>query len=223
VLLSGKKMIVTGGAGVLGRAVGEVAKSKGAEVVLLDVVDDFTSDIGATYKVNLTDPGAVAECFADIGRFDALANIAGGFDMGPTVYETEDALWDAMFGINVDTLRTVLRVVVPILIAQERGSIVNVGALGALRGVGNMGAYTAAKSTVMRLTEALSDEVKTRGINVNAVLPSLIDTPRNRADMPDADFSTWVDPKDLASVVCFLASDAARAVHGALVPVSGLA
>jgi NAD(P)-dependent dehydrogenase (short-subunit alcohol dehydrogenase family) len=85
-----------------------------------------------------------------------------------------------------------------------------------------MGAYTAAKSTVMRLTEALSDEVRAAGVNVNAVLPSLIDTPRNRADMPDADHSTWVDPKDLAAVVCFLASDAARAVHGALVPVSGL-
>ena len=85
-----------------------------------------------------------------------------------------------------------------------------------------MGAYTAAKSTVMRLTEALSQEVRAQGVNVNAVLPSLIDTPRNRADMPDADFATWVSPHDLAEVVCFLSSDRARAVHGALVPVVGL-
>jgi NAD(P)-dependent dehydrogenase (short-subunit alcohol dehydrogenase family) len=222
VLLSGKKIVVTGGAGVLGQAVGEVAKAGGAEVVLLDVVPDFKSDIGDTHTLDLTDAQAVADCFASIGQFNALANIAGGFDMGPTVYETEDALWDAMFNINVSTLRTVVRVAVPILIGQGGGSIVNVGALGALRGGGNMGAYAAAKSTVMRLTEALSDEVKLQGINVNAVLPSLIDTPRNRADMPDADFSTWVDPRHLASVICFLASDAARAVHGALVPVSGL-
>jgi NAD(P)-dependent dehydrogenase (short-subunit alcohol dehydrogenase family) len=220
--LSGKKLVVTGGAGVLGEAVGAVAKSKGAQVVLLDVVAGFTSELGDTYTVDLTDSKAVDECFTAIGPFDGLANIAGGFDMGPTVYETEDAMWDAMFNINVSTLRSVLRAAVPKLVAQGHGSIVNVGALGALRGTANMGAYTAAKSTVMRLTEALSDEVKPLGVNVNAVLPSLIDTPRNRTDMPDADFDTWVDPKDLASVICFLASDAAKAVHGALIPVSGL-
>ncbi len=221
--LDGKTMVVTGGAGVLGQAVAEVAKNNGANVVLLDVVPDFVSDLGETYSLDLTDAQAVAACFDEIGYFDALANIAGGFDMGPTVYETEDALWDAMFNINVTTLRRVLQVAVPFMVKAGHGSIVNVGALGALRGVGHMGAYTAAKSTVMRLTEALSDEVKPLGVNVNAVLPSLIDTPRNRADMPDADFSTWVAPKDLAAVVCFLASDAARAVHGALVPVNGLA
>ena len=220
--LDGKRMVVTGGAGVLGQAVGKVARNQGAEVLLLDVVPDFTSEIGQTFSVDLTDAGQVAACFAELGAFDALANIAGGFDMGPTVHETDDAMWDAMFEINVTTLRTVLRSAVPVLIEQGHGSIVNVGALGALRGAANMGAYTAAKSTVMRLTEALSDEVKGQGVNVNAVLPSLIDTPRNRADMPGADFSTWVAPEDLAEVVCFLASDAARAVHGALVPVSAL-
>ena len=221
--LSGKTMVVTGGAGVLGNAVATAAKHNGAEVVLLDVVADYPSDLGRVFTVDLTDHKAVQNCFDEIGSFHALANIAGGFDMGPTVYETQDEMWDAMFNINVTTLRTVLRTAVPALLQQQGGSIVNVGALGALKGAGNMGAYTAAKSTVMRLTEALSEEVKAQGINVNAVLPSLIDTPRNRADMPDADFSTWVSPQDLAAVVCFLASDAARAVHGALVPVSGLA
>ena len=142
--------------------------------------------------------------------------------MGPTVVQTDDARWDAMFTINVLTLRRVLAAAVPMLVARGKGSIVNVGAYGALRGMGNMGAYTAAKSTVMRLTEAMSDELKNQGINVNAVLPSIIDTPRNRADMPNSDYSTWVSPEDLAAAVCFLSSDGASATHGALVPVTGL-
>ncbi len=221
-MLADKKIVVTGGAGVLGAAVARTAAEHGAAVVLLDVVDAFDESLGVGHTVDLTDPAAVQSCFKDIGSFDVLANIAGGFDMGPTVFETEDALWDAMFNINVTTLRTVLRAAVPQLLSQGYGSIVNVGALGALQGLANMGAYTAAKSTVMRLTEALSGEVKGKGINVNAVLPSLIDTPRNRADMPDADYSTWVAPEDLAQVICFLGSDAAKAVHGALVPVNGL-
>jgi NAD(P)-dependent dehydrogenase (short-subunit alcohol dehydrogenase family) len=220
--LKGKKVVVTGGAGVLGDAVGQVAQSQGADVALLDVVPDFTSALGSTHTVDLTDREQVTSCFAEIGDFDVLANIAGGFDMGPSVYETEDSMWDAMFKINVTTLRTVLAVAVPVLVAKGRGSIVNVGALGALRGTGNMGAYGAAKSTVMRLTEALSDEVKAQGVNVNAVLPSLIDTPRNRTDIPNADFAAWVNPIDLANVVCFLGSDDARAIHGALLPVNGL-
>ncbi|MEM9623791.1 MAG: SDR family oxidoreductase [Pseudomonadota bacterium] len=215
-------MVVTGAAGILGEAVAATARQQGAEVVLLDVVDQFNPDLGSHHVVDLTDSQAVSDCFAAIGGFDVLANIAGGFAMGPAVFETEDELWDSMFTINVTTLRRVLAAAVPPLVAQGYGSIVNVGALGALRGVGQMGAYTAAKSTVMRLTEALSDEVRGQGINVNAVLPSLIDTPRNRADMPDADFSTWVAPEDLANVVCFLGSDRAKAVHGALVPVNGL-
>ncbi len=222
-MLASKKLVITGGAGALGSAVAAVAKSHGAEVELLDVVDGFSSDLGNTHCVDLTDRQAVARCFEAIGAFDGVANIAGGFDMGPAVYATDDDQWEAMFNINVNTLRTVLNVAVPLLLDRGKGgSVVNVGALGALQGVGSMGAYTAAKSTVMRLTEALSDEVRAHGINVNAVLPSLIDTPRNRADMPDADHATWVAPEDLAQVICFLASEAARAVHGALVPVRGL-
>lgn len=220
--LAGKKMVVTGGAGVLGAAVAQRAKRYGAEIVLLDVVQNISSELGEYHSVDLTDSVAVQACFEHIGQFDCLANIAGGFAMGPTVHETDDSLWDAMFSINVTTLRTVLRAAVPVLLEQSRGSIVNIGALGALQGAANMAAYTAAKSTVMRITEALSEEVRGQGVNVNAVLPSLIDTPRNRADMPDSDFGQWVSPSDLANVVCFLASDAAKAVHGVLLPVKGL-
>ena len=220
--LQNETMLVTGGAGVLGQAVAEVANLQGATVHLLDIVPDYQSDLGAYHQVDLTDAGALASTLDAIGEFSAVANIAGGFDMGPNVYETEDAMWEGMFKINVTTLRRMITAAVPRLIANGGGSIVNVGALGALRGTGAMGAYTAAKSTVMRLTEALSDEVRHQGVNVNAVLPSLIDTPRNRADMPDADHDTWVSPTELAQVVCFLASNDAKAVHGALVPVSGL-
>ena len=224
--LANKTIVVTGGAGVLGQAVANCAKAQGARVVLVDVLDDFVSDLGTYHRLDLTQSEAVADCFAELfassDGVDAVANIAGGFAMGPTVYDTDDELWDAMFNINVTTLRRVINASVPRFVEQGRGSIINVGAVGALRGTANMGAYTAAKATVMRLTEALSDEVKGAGVNVNAVLPSLIDTPRNRSDMPDADFDAWLKPDELAEVVCFLASDAARAVHGALVPVTAL-
>lgn len=220
--LNAQTIIVTGAAGVLGAAVATRAKALGATLELIDVVPGFTSPLGRTHVVDLTDAVAVSRCIGAIGDFQGVANIAGGFDMGPAVHATDDRMWNALFDINVTTLRRMLGATVPVLVARGRGSIVNVGALGALRGVGQMGAYTAAKSAVMHLTEALSDEVRHQGVNVNAVLPSLIDTPRNRADMPDADHGRWVTPEALADVVCFLLSDAARAVHGALVPVRGL-
>ncbi len=127
-----------------------------------------------------------------------------------------------MFAMNVETTRNMCAAVVPKMLAAGSGSIVNVGANSAREGQGNMGAYCIAKSAVMRLTESLSKELRHQGVNVNAVLPSIIDTPTNRADMPDADFAKWVAPVDLAEVICFLGSDAARAVHGALLPVVGL-
>lgn len=220
--LAGKRIVITGGAGVLGQGVAQVAQSQGADVVLLDVVADAPDMVGRLIQVDLTDSTNLKQCFERIGHFDVLANIAGGFAMGPAVYETDDVMWDTMFTINVTTLRRVLNEAMPRLLSRGRGSVINVGALGAMRGAPNMGAYLASKSVVMRLTESLSEEVKDAGINVNAVLPSVIDTPRNRADMPDVDPAYLVDPQDLGQVICFLGSDAARAVHGALVPVSGL-
>jgi NAD(P)-dependent dehydrogenase (short-subunit alcohol dehydrogenase family) len=216
----GQKVLVTGGAGILGQAVAARINDLGGKAIMLDVVENFTSSLGPTFAVDLTDRAALAACVQEIGTLDSVCNIAGGFDMGPQVHETTDEMWNAMFEINVTTLRRVLSVTVPVLLAQGRGAIVNVGAFGALTGLGAMGAYGAAKSVVMRLTESLSAEVRDRNINVNAVLPTLLDTPRNRADMPDADFTTWVSPDKLANVICFLASNAASDVHGALVPVT---
>lgn len=219
--LTGKTALVTGAAGALGGAVVQKCTEQGARAVLLDVAEGFADGAGERLQVDLTDAAAVDAAIASVGDFDIVCNIAGGFDMGPKVHEITDAHWDAMFAINVTTLRNMLRAVLPPLVKRGRGSVVNVGALGALQGLAAMGAYTAAKSVVMRLTEAAAEEVRHQGVNVNAVLPSLIDTPRNRADMPKADHSTWVRPESIANLVCFLASDAAVDIHGALIPVRG--
>jgi NAD(P)-dependent dehydrogenase (short-subunit alcohol dehydrogenase family) len=225
--LSGKTVVITGASGGLGKTVAARAQSLGASLALLDVAFPAAElekrEAGVTrFAVDLTDAGATRACFEQIGRFDALFNLAGGFDMGPAVHEITDQQWDFLFKMNVTTLQNTVRAAVPKLIAQGRGAIVNVGALGALKGQGNMGAYCASKSVVMRLTESMSAELRDKGINVNAVLPSIIDTPRNRADMPDADFSKWVTPEQLANVICFLAAEEAGAIHGVLLPVSGL-
>ena len=219
--LTGKTALVTGAAGALGGAVARKCAEQGARTVSLDVAAGFAAGPGERLEVDLTDAAAVEQAVASVGGFDIVCNIAGGFDMGPKVHEITDAHWDAMFAINVTTLRNMLRATLPRLLERGRGSIVNVGALGALQGLAAMGAYTAAKSVVMRLTEAAAEEARHQGVNVNAVLPSLIDTPRNRADMPKADHSAWVRPESIANLVCFLASDAAADIHGALIPVRG--
>ena len=147
---------------------------------------------------------------------------ASGF-MGAPVHETSDATWDFLFDLNARTVPHACRAVVPRLLDQGAGKIVNVAAYSALRGTGLMGAYTASKAAVLRLTEAMSEELRPRGINVNCVLPTTIDTPENRQAMPEADSSRWVSPQALADVIAFLASDSARGVHGAAIPVTGLA
>ena len=143
--------------------------------------------------------------------------------MGDDATDPDSDQWDRMFQLNVDTNRNATMGAVPVMLAGGGGAIVNIGALGALSGQGAMSAYCCSKSSIMKLTESLSEELRHKRINVNAVLPSIIDTPPNRQDMPDADFSHWVSPENLAEVICFLASDSASAIHGALIPVRGLA
>lgn len=225
--LSDKTVVITGANGGLGRAVADVATQWGARLVLLDIAFSEAdlannSDERRCINVDLCNANACQQCFADIGEFDALFNLAGGFAMGSSAFDESDEEWDFLFKVNVSTLRNAVKAATPALLARGRGAIVNVGALGALQGGANMSAYAASKSVVMRLTESMSAELREQGVNVNAVLPSVIDTERNRADMPDADPSKWVAPEDMAKVICFLASDAARAIHGALLPVRGL-
>jgi NAD(P)-dependent dehydrogenase (short-subunit alcohol dehydrogenase family) len=154
------------------------------------------------------------------GRLDALINLSGGF-----AYETlgsgDSDVWERMYNLNVRTTLNATKAALPHLLECGAGRIVNVGATAALRASTGMGPYSASKAAVHRLTESLADELKLKNVTVNAVLPSTIDTPANRASMPQADFSRWVSPRDLAAVILFLASEAASAVTGALIPVNG--
>jgi NAD(P)-dependent dehydrogenase (short-subunit alcohol dehydrogenase family) len=221
--LQNRKVVITGANGALGKATLNRALELGARVEAIDIAFNQEASEGVVqHSANLLDQEATAALFGKIGAVDAVFNIAGGFAMGAASHDSCDDQWDAMFAINVNTLRNVIKAVIPGMISAGAGKVVNVGALGALQGQADMSAYTASKSTVMRLTESLSAELKHQGINVNAVLPSMIDTPANRQGMPDADYSQWVAPQDLANVICFLGSDAARAVHGVLMPVAGL-
>lgn len=217
---------ITGGHGVLGKAVLAAALAQGLKAAVIDhaaghVVPEGVLEIGG---VDLTDPaaarGAVEAVVAHFGRLDALLNIAGGFVWTPVEGEDGDA-WNRMFALNLTTALNASRAALSPLKASDEGRIVNVGAAGALKAAHGMGAYAASKSGVHRLTEALAEELKSTRVTVNAVLPSILDTEQNRADMPDADPAKWVAPADLAAVILFLASPESRAITGALIPVTG--
>jgi NAD(P)-dependent dehydrogenase (short-subunit alcohol dehydrogenase family) len=225
-----KVVIVTGAFGILGQAVCRALAAAGARVAAVDLSaqprGDLAQALGERALIvggcDLTDAAqakrAVDATLAAFGRLDALINITGGFAW-ETLEGGEPATWERMHAMNLVTCANMCRAAVPAL-KTANGRIVNIGAAGALKAAAGMGAYAAAKSGVHRLTEALAEELKGK-VAVNAVLPSIIDTPTNRRDMPDADFGKWVAPADLAAVILFLASDAARAVTGALVPVTG--
>ena len=222
-MLSDMHVVITGAAGTLGQAAARKAQEYGAHVTGLDIQDLNTLSHTDDYRrLDLLDRDATLACFGQFDRVDALFNIAGGFAMGDDAADPDSQQWELMFRLNVDTLRNAVMGVVPLMKTQGSGKIVNIGALGALNGQGAMSAYCCAKGSVMKLTESLADELRVQNINVNAVLPSIIDTPPNRESMPDADFASWVAPEDLADVICFLASPGARAIHGALLPVRGL-
>ena len=224
--MNGKVIVVTGASGALGKVVAEVAMARGARVA---GIDHAPSQIPATPDrielggVDLSDPGqakkAIDAAAAHFGRLDALINIAGGFAF-EAIVEGDPKTWQRMYALNVLTALNASQSALPHLQASNAGRIVNIGAMGALQAGAGMGAYAASKAGVHRLTEALAAEWKGR-ITVNAVLPSTIDTPANRASMPKADFKKWVTADELAEVILFLASDAASAVTGALLPVSG--
>ena len=225
-MLNEKAIAVTGASGALGKVVVEAALARGARAAAID----FAPAHGASIKerldlggVDLTDAAqaqkAINAAASHFGRLDALINIAGGFAF-ETVAEGDPKTWQHMYAMNVTTALNASRAAIPHLLASRAARIVNIGAFGALQAGSGMGAYAASKSGVHRLTEALAAEYKGR-ITVNAVLPSIIDTAANRASMPKSDFSKWVSPQELADVILFLASDAASAVTGALLPVTG--
>lgn len=226
-------VLITGACGNLGRAVAETFSNKGWTLVLLDREQELLeslygadNDCRLSLAANLLEAAAVdaavQQALQRFGRIDALCNLAGGFRMGEAVHETSDATWNFLMDLNVRSVLHTARTVVPAMLAAGGGRIVNVGAGAAGKGGAQMGAYAASKSAVARLTESMAAELRERGINVNCVLPSIIDTPENRKDMPKADPARWVSPASLAEVIAFLASDAAKDIHGASVPVTGL-
>ena len=231
-VLSGKVMAITGGFGNLGVALAVAATAAGAQVamigrgkapssgtlpaplanaLLLGGVDVISFDAAKS---------ALATVARQFGGLDILANIAGAFRW-QTLAEGDLANWDLLYAVNLKTAVVASKAALPHLRQRGGGRIINVGAGAAVRAGAGTGAYAASKAGVAKLTESLAEEMKDHAINVNAVLPSIIDTPANRSDMPKADFSRWATPEAVADVMVFLASDAARAITGALLPVPG--
>ncbi len=217
---SGKAIAITGGFGALGRVAAQAALQAGAQVALIDrgpQPSGLPEPAQALGEVDLADFAAAERAFAEVGakfgRIDALFNIAGGFEWSP-VADAGAELWENLFRANVLTAVGACKAALPFM--QSGASIVNIAAAAATaRAAKGMAPYTASKSGVLRLTESLADELKPRGIRVNAVSPTTIDTPRNRADMPKADTRDWVPPERLAQVLLYLASDEAASVTGA--------
>jgi NAD(P)-dependent dehydrogenase (short-subunit alcohol dehydrogenase family) len=230
---SNRVVIVTGAAGNLGSAVARAFLSAGAKLTLVDRAADRlqriypdmadSPDYFFANSVDLTDADVVQtmvdETFKHFGQIDVLVNTAGGYRAGKPVHETPLETWDFMFNLNARSAFLASRAVAPHMLQQGYGKIINVAARAALSGRANMAAYSVSKSAVVRLTESMAAELKGAGINVNCLLPSTIDTPANRQAMPNADHSRWVKPEAVADVILFLASDSARPLHGAAIPI----
>lgn len=224
--------VVTGAAGNLGSAVAELFYRAGADIALVDINFDRLThprwkkakNIGM-FETDLTDVNSVNNSVAAINKrfkkIDILTNIAGGFKMGPPVHETPVADWDFMLNMNTKSVFLMCRAVIPHMLKKKKGKIVNVAARAAVEGKAKMATYCVSKAAVITLTESLAAEHKMNNINVNCIMPGTIDTPQNRADMPDANFSNWVPTTDLANEILHLCSEQAKGVTGAAVPVYG--
>lgn len=225
--------MITGAAGQLGPAVAAAFADVGDRLILVDRSSEALVHVyGAPspkhrlVAADLLHPDSLANSIdqvrLELGGIDVLCNLAGGFTMGSPVHATSAADWQLMQDLNVRTLLHAVNCVVPDMIERRFGKVINIGANAAQRGQALMGAYIASKSVVMRLTESMAAELREHGINVNCVMPSIIDTPANRTAMPATDPAKWVSPEEIAAVTVFLASASASAVHGACIPVTGL-
>lgn len=233
--MTDRTVLITGAAGALGRAAAAAFRAHGTRLVLIDrdvsllhaAFPELANDARClSMAADVTDRAsiqhAVGVAVQDFGRIDALVHIAGGFTMGQGVHELTRDTWDGMMNLNAWSFIACAHAVVPHMMASGHGRIVAISARSAARGEAKMGAYIAAKSALQRLVETLSAEVREHRINVNSVAPSIIDTPANRADMPNADPARWVAPGTLADTLVFLTSDAGAAIHGQHLVVSGL-
>lgn len=229
-------VMVTGGTGNLGGPVARAFAQAGSKMVVVDrdaekqrnAFPDWVDspDYWLAAPVDVMQESAVAEVVAKtvdrFGRVDVLVNTVGGYRAGKPVHELDLETWDLMMNLNVRSTLILCKSVLPTMLSQGRGKIVNVAARAALAGGANHAAYAASKSAVIRLTESIAAEVREQGVNANCILPSTIDTPDNRAAVPKADYRKWVTPERIAEVILFLASAAADDLHGAALPVYGL-
>ena len=221
-----RSVIVTGGFGALGRVVAAAFAARGDKVARIDAYPEAHEPIAGVLDlggVDLTDAAAASKAVDQaaqaLGGIDTLVNIAGGFVWEPLQDGAVDT-WSQMFARNLVSNANITKAVLPALKARPDARIINIGANAAQQAGAGMGAYAASKAAVHKLTESLAAELAKDDVTVNAILPSIIDTPANRADMPKADVSQWVQPQAIAEVILFLASPASRAITGALIPVT---
>ena len=234
--MTDRVVMIAGATGNLGEAVVRRFEAAGERLALLDrsmgrlrayYPDLSTQDRHFRVEcIDMTDPALVEQAAAEVrekfGRADVFVSLVGGYRAGMPLHETPISTFDFLMNLNTRSFHISARAVIPMMVANHYGKIITVSARPGLEGRKNAGAYSAAKGALIRLVESMAEELKERGINVNCVLPGTMDTPENREDMPDADFSRWVPLESVADVIAFLASDAARDIHGASVPVFGL-
>jgi NAD(P)-dependent dehydrogenase (short-subunit alcohol dehydrogenase family) len=236
--LTGRIAIVTGGAGALGRATNRALLDAGATVITTDTHAHGMHDLAASFPDDLrarfttieadvaTEEGAAAvvrRATEAYGGLDILVNIVGGYAGGPHIAETDLATWQQQITLNATTAFLMARAAIPAMQPGARGRIINVSSRVARTSPAGLGAYAVSKAAVITLTEVLANEVRDSGITVNAIMPSVIDTPANRRDMPDADFAAWVRPEQIGGVIRFLASEESGIISGAAIPVYGRA
>ena len=235
ITFSGKVVLVAGGTGGLGNAVSLAFLEEGARVAVTyrkkEEYAGLEKAAGAKASalegslVDVTDESATKEFVGGIvarhGRLDALVNTVGGYAGGVTLWELETKVFDTMLSLNLRSGYSLARAVLPAMLKQRHGSIVNVAAKAAFDHGAGAAAYAASKAAAVAMMDSLAADVKGTGVRVNSILPSIIDTAVNRRAMPNADFAAWPKPEEIAQVILFVCSDKAAVIHGAAVPVFG--
>jgi NAD(P)-dependent dehydrogenase (short-subunit alcohol dehydrogenase family) len=231
---SGKVVLITGGTGALGRAVAQAFGTSNATTVVTYIIEEEREDvkskiktIAELVKADITKEDQAKKLVSHViktyDRIDVLVNVVGGYLGGKTVAELDETEWDKMMSMNLKSAFLISKHVIPLMVAAKHGKIVHISSRTGLKSDGYDSAYSASKSGLIRLVESISEEVKEHNINVNCILPSIIDTEANRNAMPNSDFSKWVKTEDLANLVLFLCSDEAKVINGAAIPAYGLA
>lgn len=233
--MNGKVVLVAGGTGGLGKAVTLAFLNAGAKVAVTYVKEDELAALQSAageaaalltaYKVDVTDDTSVRKAVSDIaaahGAIDVLVNTVGGYAGGLELWETDPRVFEQMLALNLRPGYILSRHVVPLMLKQKSGAIVNIAAKAAFDHAAGASAYAGSKAAAVAMMDCLAEDLKGTGVRVNSVLPSIIDTPANRRAIPDGDFAKWPKPEDISRVILFLCSDEARLIHGASIPVYG--